>query len=65
VHDKRLTKLQGYNAQAAVSCDGQIILTAEISSRSADFGQLAPVFDAAIRDLAAGRCAPAAPDGAG
>jgi hypothetical protein len=51
VHDKRLTKLQGYNAQAAVSCDGQIILAAELSARSADFGQLAPVFDAAIRDL--------------
>jgi transposase len=52
IHDKRLTKLQGYNAQAAVSCDGQIILTAELSARSADFGQLAPVFDAAVRDLA-------------
>ena len=25
IHDKRLTKLQGYNAQAAVSRDGQII----------------------------------------
>ncbi|HEY1711458.1 MAG TPA: transposase [Solirubrobacteraceae bacterium] len=52
IHDKRLTKLQGYNAQAAVSCDGQIILAAEISTRSPDFGHLAPVFDAAVRDLA-------------
>jgi transposase len=52
IHDKRLTKLQGYNAQAAVSCDGQIILAAELSARSPDFGQLAPVFDAALRDLA-------------
>ena len=52
IHDKRLTKLQGYNAQAAVSCDGQIIIAAEISARSPDFGQLAPVFDAALRDLA-------------
>ena len=51
IHDKRLTKLQGYNAQAAVSCDGQIILAAEISTRSPDFGHLAPVFDAAVRDL--------------
>jgi transposase len=51
IHDKRLTKLQGYNAQAAVSCDGQIILAAELSARSADFGQLAPVLDAALRDL--------------
>jgi Transposase DDE domain len=52
IHDKRMTKLQGYNAQAAVSCDGQIILAAEISPRSPDFGHLAPVFDAAVRDLA-------------
>jgi transposase len=51
IHDKRLTKLQGYNAQAAVSCDGQIILAAELSARSPDFGQLAPVLDAALRDL--------------
>ena len=36
---------------AAVSCDGQIILAAELSARSADFGQLAPVLDAALRDL--------------
>jgi transposase len=51
IHDKRMTKVQGYNAQAAVSCDGQIILAAEVSPRSPDFGHLAPVFDAAIRDL--------------
>ena len=51
IHDKRLTKVQGYNAQAAVSCDGQIILAAELSARSPDFGQLAPVLDAALRDL--------------
>jgi transposase len=52
IHDKRLTKLQGYNAQAAVSCDGQIILAAELSARSPDFGQLGPVLKAALRDLA-------------
>ncbi len=51
IHDKRLTKVQGYNAQAAVSCDGQIILAAELSARSPDFGQLAPVLNAALRDL--------------
>ena len=51
IHDKRMSKLQGYNAQAAVSCDGQIILAAEISTRSPDFGHLAPMFDAALRDL--------------
>ena len=65
IHDKRMTKLQGYNAQAAVSCDGQIILAAELSARSPDFGQLAPVFDAAHpRPQTSGR-APAPADGAG
>ena len=52
IHDKRMSKLQGYNVQAAVSCDGQIIVAAEVSARSPDFGHLAPVFDAALRDLA-------------
>jgi transposase len=52
VQDKGLAKIQGYNAQAAVSCEGQIILAAEISTRSPDFGNLAPTFDAAIRELA-------------
>jgi aldo/keto reductase family protein/DDE family transposase len=51
IHDKRMSKLQGYNCQAAVSCDGQIILRAELSARSPDFGQLAPVLDAALHDL--------------
>jgi hypothetical protein len=51
VQDKGLAKIQGYNAQAAVSCEGQIILAAEISNRSPDFGNLAPTFDAAIREL--------------
>ena len=65
IHDKRLTKLQGYNAQAAVSCDGQIILAAEISTRSPDFGHLAPVFDAALRDLASAGVNQRPADGAG
>ena len=51
VQDKGLAKIQGYNAQAAVSVEGQIILAAEISTRSPDFGNLAPAFDAAIREL--------------
>jgi hypothetical protein len=51
VQDKGLAKIQGYNAQAAVSCEGQIVLAAEISTRSPDFGNLAPTFDAAIRGL--------------
>ena len=51
VQDKGLTKIQGYNAQAAVSCEGQIILAAEISTRSPDFGNLRPTFDAAIHEL--------------
>jgi hypothetical protein len=54
VQDKGLAKIQGYNAQAAVSTDGQIILAAEISTRSPDFGHLAPALDAAIRDLQLG-----------
>ena len=51
VQDKGLAKVQGYNAQAAVSTDGQIILAAEISVRSPDFGHLGPVFDAALHEL--------------
>jgi len=43
--------VQGYNAQAAVSTEGQIIIAAEISVQSPDFGHLGPVFDAAVRDL--------------
>jgi len=51
-HDNQMSKLQGYNCQAMVSCyDGQTILTAELSARSPDFGQLAPLFNATLRDL--------------
>ena len=42
--------VQGYNAQAAVTA-GQIIVAAEITIESPDFGHLEPVFDAARRDL--------------
>jgi hypothetical protein len=42
--------IQGYNAQAAVT-DRQIIVAAEITIESPDFGHLEPVFDAALRNL--------------
>lgn len=43
--------MQGYNAQAAVTT-GQIIIAAEVTNTPPDFGQLEPVLDAALRDLA-------------
>jgi hypothetical protein len=42
--------IQGYNAQAAVTAE-QIIVAAEITTASPDFGHLEPVFEAALRDL--------------
>jgi hypothetical protein len=42
--------VQGYNAQAAVTA-GQIIVAAEITIESPDFGHLEPVFNAALGDL--------------
>ena len=42
--------IQGYNAQAAVTAE-QIIVAAEITTASSDFGHLEPVFEAALRDL--------------
>jgi hypothetical protein len=42
---------QAYNAQAAVN-DQQVILAAEITNAAADFGQLAPTFNATMRNLA-------------
>jgi hypothetical protein len=44
--------MQGYNAQAAVTA-GQIVIAAEISVSSPDFGLLGPVMDAALRELEA------------
>jgi transposase len=44
--------VQGYNAQA-VCTDDHVIVAAEVSVVAADFGQLAPMFDAAKRELAA------------
>jgi hypothetical protein len=55
-HDSRVMRtkgqptVQGYNAQAAVTAE-QIIVAAEITTASPDFGNLEPVFDAALRDL--------------
>lgn len=42
--------LQGYNAQAVCN-EQQIVLAAEISVSSADFGQLGPTLAAAEREL--------------
>jgi len=42
--------VQGYNAQAAVT-ENQIIVAAEITTESPDFGHLEPVFEAALRNL--------------
>ena len=43
---------QGYNAQA-VSTDRQIVIAAELTNSSADFGQLGPLVDAARHELRA------------
>ncbi|MDP9189461.1 MAG: hypothetical protein M3O25_09460, partial [Actinomycetota bacterium] len=54
--DSRLLKaagigyVQGYNAQAAVS-EEQIVLAAEISVESPDFGHLEPIVDATVSEL--------------
>jgi transposase len=42
--------VQGYNAQAA-SNEQQIVIAAEITNSSADFGQLGPMVDAVHREL--------------
>jgi hypothetical protein len=42
--------VQGYNAQAAVN-EKQIVLAAEITVDSPDFGQLEPMVDATVREL--------------
>jgi transposase len=44
--------VQGYNAQAATTA-GQIVIAAELTNSSADFGQLGPTVDAARRELRA------------
>jgi len=46
--------IQGYNAQAAVTAE-QIIVAAEITTASPDFGHLEPVFEAALRGPRASR----------
>jgi hypothetical protein len=42
--------IQGYNAQAVVT-EQQIIVAAEISTQSPDFGQLEPMVSATLREL--------------
>jgi Transposase DDE domain len=42
--------VQGYNAQAATT-EGQIVIAAELTNSSADFGQIGPTVDAARREL--------------
>lgn len=44
--------VQGYNAQA-VTTKGQIVIAAELTNSSADFGQIGPMIDAARRELTA------------
>jgi transposase len=54
--DSRVMRTQGtpprqaYNAQATVN-DRQVILAAEITNAAPDFGQLAPMFEATMREL--------------
>jgi transposase len=43
--------IQGYNAQAVATAD-QIVVAAEVITRSPDGGQLAPMIDAAVGELA-------------
>jgi transposase len=56
-HDSRLVAtaghgtIQGYNAQAAVN-ERQVIVAAEITVTSPDFGHLEPMVDAVLRELA-------------
>src|SRR4051794_37124176 len=51
--------VQGYNAQA-VCTEDQIVIAAEVTNSSADFGQLEPMGHAAERELAGARIAGAA-----
>lgn len=46
--------VQGYNARA-LACTGQIILAAEITQQTNDYGLLAPMLEAASHTLARGR----------
>src|SRR3954453_7510942 len=57
-HDSRVVRthgqppLQGYNAQVAVN-DQQLVIAAEITTESPDFGHLEPMVRATQRELAA------------
>src|SRR5215213_5233773 len=47
--------VQGYNAQAATN-ERQIVIAAELTNSSADFGQIEPMVNAVRREFARGRC---------
>lgn len=55
-HDSRIVRtqgqpaIQGYNAQAAVS-ESQVIIAAELTVDSPDFGHLEPMVDASVSEL--------------
>jgi transposase len=54
--DSRMIKatlgyIQGYNAQAAAN-ENQIVIAAEVTPVAADFGQLQPIVEAALNELA-------------
>jgi hypothetical protein len=55
-HDSRVVRthgqapLQGYNAQMAVN-DQQVVLAAEVTTESPDFGHLGPMVRATQREL--------------
>jgi len=51
IRTKGQPTVQGYNAQVAVT-ENQIIVEAEITTESPDFGHLEPTLNAAVRDLA-------------
>jgi transposase len=50
MHTQGRFGVQGYNAQAAVT-DSQVILAAEVTTDSPDFGHLEPMVRAMLRDL--------------
>src|SRR5690242_15874342 len=52
MHTQGRFGVQGYNAQAAITAE-QIIIAAEITTSSPDFGHLEPTARAMLHDLAA------------
>ena len=56
--------IQGYNARAVVT-EQQIVIAAEITTQSRDFGQLEPMVNTGAWRTRARRCCSAAADGVG